>query len=411
VAALVLAAAIGLSTAACSSSGGSSSSSSASAAPIQLGMITDIHTSAADDSAAVAAAKGAVRAQNAAGGVNGHPLRLTVCNENLNTQTSEACIREMVSKHMVAMVGNTIYFAEAYADESFRAAGIAQIGNWASGISEQDPNSYLFFGGQTYVNAAQLYGAVQWAGKRIALVREDLPYTAPYFAFYQKACVQLGCTVVSTAVVPSETTSDYGPIAAQLMKGKPDVIVPDLGGLMAPLLQSLDQLGYRGKVVQQDNNYNYQSYFNQPVSLQRQYILMSVFPPPFAQTEFASLKQFVAEMKAEKASGDTDAPTYTNYSSTVTMDAYLAVKVFVQLATKAHAYTAASFKKAMDAAQDINLLGLAPPWTPSKVLFTKLPRASLDSFYFYTTSVGSTPQLLNRKSAAVTSIVKAGYPG
>ena len=62
---------------------------------------------------------------------------------------------QMISKKMVAMVGNAIYTAEKDADQLFAKAGIAQIGNYASGISESDPNSYLFFGGQTYANAGQ----------------------------------------------------------------------------------------------------------------------------------------------------------------------------------------------------------------------------------------------------------------
>jgi branched-chain amino acid transport system substrate-binding protein len=364
---------------------------------------------AVDYTEAVSAAKGAVRAINAAGGVNGHPLVLLTCNSALLPTTEQACDRQMIAAHPAAMVGNALYTAESYGDSAFRAAGIAQIGNYPSGISETDPNSYLFFGGQTYANAGQLYGAQKWAGDKVGVVRLDFPYTAPYTAFYTKACPSLGCKVVSSTVIPSNSVTDFSSYSAQLLAGHPDVIVPDLGPLIIPLMATLDQLGYTGKIVAQDTNFTTKNFLAQPEKVQDQYIISTPFPPPFA-TQVQGIKMFLSEMQAEKAAGDADAPIYTNYSQTATMDAWLAVHVFAQVASQAHAYTAASFKQALDAAHNINTYGLTPPWNPNHVNFPPLPRASNDSWYYYTENGGS-PKMLNTSPVAVTHIVNAGWTG
>jgi branched-chain amino acid transport system substrate-binding protein len=362
-----------------------------------------------DYTEAVSAAKGAVRAINAAGGVNGHPLVLLTCNSALLPTTEEACDRQMIAAHPAAMVGNALYTAEGYGDSAFRAAGIVQIGNYPSGISETDPNSYLFFGGQTYANAGQIYGAQKWAGDKVGVVRLDFPYTAPYTAFYTKACPSLGCSVVSSTVIPSNDTTNFGPYAAQLLAGHPDVIVPDLGPLIIPLMATLDQLGYTGKIIAQDTNFTTKNFLAQPQKIQNQYIISTPFPPPFA-SQVQGIKMFLSEMQAEKAAGDADAPTYTNYSQTATMDAWLAVHVFAEIAAQAHAYTAAAFKQAIQTTHSVNTYGLTPTWDPNHVNFAPLPRASNDSWYFYTENDGS-PKLLNTASVAVTPIVEAGWTG
>ncbi|HEX4253782.1 MAG TPA: ABC transporter substrate-binding protein [Streptosporangiaceae bacterium] len=407
-----LVAVLGVGMAACgssSSSGGSSgSSSSASGTPIKIGISVPEHQ-ITDYTEAASAAQGAVRAINKEGGVNGHPLQLIVCNTGLNPNQEVACARKMLGDHVAATVGNADYTAEDTADAAYRSAGIAQIGDYPSGYGQVDPNSYLFFGGQTYANAGQIYWANKNVGKRVATIRLAFPYTAPYPGQYEKQCAKLGCQVVSVAVVPNETTTtDLSPYAAQLMKGNPDVIVPDLGPLIVPLMKAIDQLGFSGKIVEQDTNITRASYFAQPESIQKQYIIESAFPPPFAASQFPGLKTFLSEMKAERAAGDTSAPIYTNYNQDATMDAWLGVHVFAQVAAKYKAYDAASFKKAIDSDHAISLMGLLPAWNPSKVNFSQQPRASVDAWYFYTT-VGNQNKLLNTTPVAVTSIVKDAF--
>lgn len=389
------------------SSTGGSGSSTASASPIKLGIAVPIR-SHVDYSEAVAAAKAAARAINAKGGVDGHPIEIVECNTTLNPTKEQACARQLISDKVAATVGNANYTAEQAVADLYRNAGIAQVGNYPSGISETDANSSLFFGGQVYANAGQAYAASQWGGKRIGVVRLDFPYTKPYPDHYKNQCEQLGCEVVSVAVVPSNDTADLSPYASTLLRGQPDVIVPALGPLIIPLLKTMDQLGYKGKIVAQDTNFTTKNFHAQPQELKDRYIISTPFPPPFATDKFPGMQQFLDEMEAEKGAGNADAPTYSNYSQTATMNAWLGVHAFAKVAADADAYDAASFKQAIDKAHEIDLMGLTPKWDPSKVNFDKLPRASLDAWYFYTL-VGGEPKLLNEQLVQVTDLVKTAF--
>jgi branched-chain amino acid transport system substrate-binding protein len=403
---------------ACSSSPGSTaagggstaspgaSSTAASGTPIKIGMSVPVKA-VIDFSAAVSAAKGAVRAVNAAGGVDGHPLDLIVCNNQFNPNQERDCARTLISDGVVATVGDIDYSAEKDANELYQAAGVAQIGDTPSGFSETDPNSYLFWGGQSYVNAAEIYAAAKWgSGHKVATLDLAVPFDNPFPAFWRKACAVEGCQVVAQTTVQTNQTTDLSPYAQQLVSGQPDTIAVDLGPLLQELVPALDQLGYTGKVADQDTNLTPPNFLSQPAGIQDQYINISPFPPPFASGQFLGIKQFLTEMQAEAATGDSTAPTYTNDSDMSTMAAWLAVHVFAEIAGPAHAFTAASFKKAIDAAQNVSLLGLSPNWTPDEAnaAVPSLPRVSLDAWYFYT-YVNGKPKLLNSRPVALTSLV------
>jgi ABC-type branched-subunit amino acid transport system substrate-binding protein len=365
--------------------------------------------SVVDFSESVSAAKGAARAINKAGGVGGHPLQIVSCNTGLNPNQELSCARTLIGDHVAATVGNSNYTNEKAANALYKSAGVAQIGNTPAGYSESDPNSYLFWGGQNYINAAEIYAATKWGGSKVGTLRLDDPFTAPFPAFWKKACQVEGCQIVAQSVLPSNSVTDFGPYAQQLVSGHPSVIVADVGPLLQPMMTALDQLGYTGKVAAQDTNLTAKNFLSQPVSIQDQYVNIAPFPPPFAASQYAGIKQFLTEMKAEKAAGDTTAPTYLDDSQATTMDAWLGVHVFAEIAGPAHASDTASFKKAIDAAHDVSLLGLAPAWNPNKVNVAQLPRVSLDSWYFYT-YVNGKPELLNTKPAAMTSLVTRALP-
>lgn len=389
--------------AACGSSSGSSSSASASKSPIKIGIAVPIK-SVVDFSESVAAAKGAARAINKAGGVDGHPLQIVSCSTELNPNQELSCARTLIGDHVAATVGDSNYTNEKTANSLYRSAGVAQLGDTPAGYSESDPNSYLFWGGQNYINAAEIYAATKWGGGKVGTVRLDDPFTAPFPAFWKKACQAEGCQIVSQAVIPSNTVTDYSPYAEQVVSGHPTVIAADLGPGLQPLMTALEQLGYTGQAANQDTNLTAKNFLSQPVSIQDQYINITPFPPPFASSQFPGIKQYLSEMKAERAAGDTEAPDYLNDSQATTMDAWLGVHVFAEIAGPAHAFDAASFKKAIDQAHNVSLLGLAPNWNPNKVNVAKLPRVSLDSWYFYTYVHGQ-PKLLNTKPAGMTSLV------
>ncbi len=135
---------------------------------------------------------------------------------------------------------------------------------------------------------------------------------------------------------------------------------------------------------------------------------VSPFPPIALADRYPGLKQFLADMDAEKAAGDKDAPVSRDYVRGLTLDGYFSVIAAARIATQAKATNAASFKKAIDAAQNIDLGGVMPPWTPGKSVSKGVPRASNGTFYFYTDANGQV-KLADPQPVDVTRTVDAGF--
>lgn len=96
--------AIALSTAACSSSGHSNSSSGAKGT-ITIGFIGSLQSPTFSFPETAAAAQARVDAVNAAGGINGHHVKLSVCNDRNDPNQAQVCVRQMVNDHAVGVVG------------------------------------------------------------------------------------------------------------------------------------------------------------------------------------------------------------------------------------------------------------------------------------------------------------------
>src|SRR5437764_806935 len=77
----------------------------AAPAPVKLGLFAATGVPAGVNPQAVAGARAAVRALNAAGGLDGHPVQLVFCNHRNDPNLSLACARKMVAEHVLAMIG------------------------------------------------------------------------------------------------------------------------------------------------------------------------------------------------------------------------------------------------------------------------------------------------------------------
>ncbi|MEN2740652.1 ABC transporter substrate-binding protein [Microbacterium sp. X-17] len=101
-----------MTTAACSS-GSSSSSGAAAGSTIEIGMIVDLTGPIAFATTPIGA-KAAVASINAAGGVNGHPIDLFVCDSGGNSTTASDCAQQMVSKQVAAVVRPSSIVADSF---------------------------------------------------------------------------------------------------------------------------------------------------------------------------------------------------------------------------------------------------------------------------------------------------------
>jgi branched-chain amino acid transport system substrate-binding protein len=385
-------------------SGSSDAPSALKGAPIKIGMIADVGD-VVNWPDVVAAGQGAVRAVNASGGINGHPVEFVFCNEEFNPNTDEACARQMVADKVIATAGGANLAAEADVDTILRDAGVPQIGNWSLGPSDTDPNSYLLFGGSGFVNAAAAVAASEVGDKKWAFVNSALPTTKAWEGELRTIAPRVGSKLNTLIEVPNNIT-DMSPIASAIVSAGDNAVMTGIdGGLTVSLIEALSQLGYKGVVLS-----------GTVMSLQQMESLgseaklvlnVSPFPPVSATKTFPGLEQFAKDMAAEKASGDANAPTSEVYQPTQVFLAYAAVKAIQEVANAAHATTSAELKRALAKAKNVDIMDGLLMWTPSKSINVHVPRASTDTWYVWKWDKNRAV-LVNKKPFKVSSLVTAG---
>ena len=247
----------GLALAGCSSSGSSSSSSASAGAATSpsvqpTGSPIKLLITASRDNPGLAlpemfdAAQAAVDSINSRGGVNGHPLQLIQCDNNLDPNKEVACLNEAVSDDVSAVVGSSIVLTDSY--PMLEKAQIPLIGEQGILPAEFTSPISFPFGAE--------YG---WFVGAAAMAKSD-GITSGAVATLSNASAAFSTTILKTAMandgikvtqtvdIPLDQT-DQSAAAGALTKGNPQAIfLNGTPSTSAPIIQSIRQLGYTGKI-------------------------------------------------------------------------------------------------------------------------------------------------------------------
>jgi ABC-type branched-subunit amino acid transport system substrate-binding protein len=195
------------------------------------------------------AAEAAAKAVNAAGGIQGRPVKVVVCDTKFDPNAEAACGRQAVAAKALAVVGGESNISGDYLP-IVAAAGIPDV---ASSINTpvQTTNSLSFpidSGAEAALAAAGPVCASQ-GGKTLR---------AAYAAFaVGKWAVDLSVPVGTTAAgikrgpdvsVPT-TTTDFSAAAASLMQGTDCVTFLMGTPQAAPMIEALRQAGFTGQII------------------------------------------------------------------------------------------------------------------------------------------------------------------
>ena len=247
---------VGLGAAACgsskstSTSGSSSQGSVASTAsckgtPIVIGQIASSSGTYSSPDVPVAA-QVAVQAVNVSC-EDGRPLKLVSCDDQGDTNTSITCAHELVSDHVVAMVGNaSTVLAPAMAIT--QAAGIPSVFN--AGISPWEFTSKLSYSLSASLTqvVSVVHAALGSGVKKIGFVAADEPISTEVLGLFEAIGKPLGLTTVPVSYPPS--TTDFAPVAAQAIAAKAGAIFVAAGGSQTePLFKALGQQGLTSKTL------------------------------------------------------------------------------------------------------------------------------------------------------------------
>ena len=332
-------------------SASSTSSSKATLSPIHLSLIADMDFPPAGISLATArpdqAAEAAIKAVNAAGGVHGHPLVLSVCDSKGNGNVANSCARAAVANNTVADVGG-FSFAGTPA-EIMNAGKLAMIGR-TPGFNPKEysfPTIFPYFGVALTGMSGAVYAAVKFVhATKIALITSP-PASALYFPTGVAEAKALGATVTATinAIPGSDLTSavlkakengaqaiaEITPIADQV------IVAARQNGVTLPIVSSLQPSQVKGVGSAGEGVYSIEPY------------QLPTAPDP-------GLQQMQKEFNAY-------AP---NIPQTVfTLPGWLAVHMFADVANTLPVVNRASVLAAFQKLTKQNAYDLIPPYTTS----------------------------------------------
>jgi branched-chain amino acid transport system substrate-binding protein len=217
--------------AACSSSGSSASSNSAAVtgatankSPILLAAIDPIDSTVISLGDRFTGLQVAAKAINAAGGVNGHPIKLDLCDSMLDPNTELECARSAVSMGAVALVGSYTITNPAAVASVVQQAGMADIGTIASVPAEfTSPNYFTLTLSSALQQAAVGAAEVRAGCKSIGSAALDVP-SALYSASVQQTAVEVAGGHWAGVVKIPVNTADYSTVMAQVNADKMDCV-------------------------------------------------------------------------------------------------------------------------------------------------------------------------------------------
>ena len=177
--------------------------------------------------------------------VNGHPIKLTIEDDQDNPTTAATDFKSLVGAGYKIIGGTT---DSGIADELAPLAAQNKV-LYVSGAAADDQltgiNRYTFRSGrQAYqdVTASEGYIKALGKGKNVVVLAQDYAFGQSYIADATKAFQAMGDTVTPIAV--PLTTTDFTPVALQVAQDKPNVVFLAWAGTTgAALAQSLDQAG------------------------------------------------------------------------------------------------------------------------------------------------------------------------
>jgi len=311
----------------------------------------------------VASVKGAIEGINARGGIAGRPVEFVLCDEGNDPNKAAACARKLISEGVVAEVSGSSVTAEQQIGKILSAAGVAQVGDSASGGSfDRLETEFLLYGGSI---TPQAIGTVKMCAdqghKKLGTPNLAVPSTIAIGKDVKRAADALGLQVVSSPSI-SLTQTDFTPVAQVMANKGVDCITAEIPpNQVIALLKSNQTLG---KKVQLNLN----AQIMRPDDLKalgglgNGMGIVASYPVPTDTEKFPVFKRYQEDMERTKGDG---APAGDPNASDGSINGWFAVQAVAKMLEGSGVEpTAKGVLAALKAAEDVDL-GLPTKWSPN----------------------------------------------
>jgi len=339
----------------------------ASGPVVKVGMLAPITSATAANPDQGEAFKAAVAAINKRGGVgtNGTRLQAVVCDTKGDANGEVGCARNLAAQGVVATIGDLAYNDPSSVDDVLQSAGITRIGVSSTGVGGPS----LAFPLSTGIVGAYLGDAVGFDNRgktKVALVRTDAATGAGFADFLRPSFKKAGVDIVGDVAIPTGTT-DYAPFVAQIQRSNPDAVLLAIDDTAAAqLIAAMGSLNYKPLLGGHPGTFTLETLRKFKTNTNGT-LLTKSFPYPSQSNEksFPALKQFFADMKASnKQILDPSKIQPTSFYP------WVSTLAFVNAMKNTDTINRDSVIQTLKTAHDIDLMGLAEPWTPSSPGFS-----------------------------------------
>jgi ABC-type branched-subunit amino acid transport system substrate-binding protein len=315
----------------------------------------------------VAAVRAAALAVNAAGGINGHQVVVDYCNSQDDPNITAACVRQMISDKVVELAAGIDILGPTMV-QSLSAAGIPVVDEDALSLGEMTASTaFPLTGGIPAAMAVATYAASQHGYKKIQFVANSgNPFETTFEAAVSGTAKRYGLAYEGVVDFPVSGVSNFEPIAAKIVNSGADIVCVSLAiNQEVPLIQAVRALGSKVQFITGSGAFTDSDISKNSSTVNGLYIVNDV-PPVNSATEakFPIIKTFVTQMKAEAATGDSDANTSTMRSFALRVWDVLQAQFQIMKGINGPV-TPASYLAALNSVKNVSLNGILPNWTPA----------------------------------------------
>ena len=386
----------------CSAVGAAEGSGSASAPVVKVGMIYALSGPVSTGSDAKDALLASIEAFNKRGGAgaNGARLEAVVCDSRADANQEVACAREMVDEGVVATLNDLTFNNPAGVVEVLEAAGIPRVGVGPTNLAEFTSElSYPVSAGPVAGYVGNAVGFKEDGNTKVCLARTDASTGATFKPFIEPMFTAVGVEIVCDVEVATGAT-DYTPFIAEVQQSDPDaLLISHTDAVTTQLIAAMAQLNAEIPLGGNPGSFALDTLKKYDDATDGT-VLSDSYPYPSRANvkSFPGLKRFYADMKA---SGLKASEVTTRHLSP-----WIATLAFTQVTKDLDEFTPETVVGALESAQDVDLLGLTPPWTPSTPGFSVFESSS--NHFVYVSRFNGKTIVTDPTPVDVTQYISAG---
>jgi branched-chain amino acid transport system substrate-binding protein len=308
----------------------------------------------------------AVTAFNARGGIDGRCLDLKVCDGKDDGPTELSCARgETEDASMVAGLASTFEVSEGDAYQLFQSAGLAQIGAQVTQPGAwNSPVSYEFTMGGSGTLLAGMPALKSVGVTKFVIFLPASGQVGALAAFANPLVKALGMNLADTIQIPPTAVDFTQFVLAAQNKGAEGGVLALPGSVGGQVISAADSLSSNLKLSSSWGTFSQKGVSELPGSISKNMAFTDAVPPVVANSpRWPIFNVIISDFKAS-GKANLAADSITAEATNGWLSVYALVKVMRD--AKATDITRATVKKAFDAATNVPMFGLIPPWTPAK---------------------------------------------